>query len=72
MCNYVSSLFITKEAQNLLLDEEVEKSDSKGEICGKLAGSCLTAAVFLPYISPYGRSMNPHTEIDMAVFKVPL
>ena len=37
--------YIGKQAPNLLL-EEVEKSNSEGRICGKLAGSCLTAAVY--------------------------
>ena len=55
-----------KEAQNLLLEEQ-EKSDSEGRIRAKLAGSCLTAAVYLSYISPYSRSVHPSTE--MAVLK---
>ena len=38
-------MYVGKEASNLLL-EELEKSDSEGRIRAKLAGSCLTAAVY--------------------------
>ena len=38
-------VYVGKEASNLFL-EELEKSDSEGQICAKLAGSCLTAAVY--------------------------
>ena len=38
--------YVGKEAPNLLLEEELEKSDSEGRIRAKLAGSCLTAAVY--------------------------
>ena len=38
--------YVGKEAPNLLLEEELEKSDSEGRIHAKLAGSCLTAAVY--------------------------
>ena len=37
---------VSKEAPNLLLEEELEKSNSEGGICAKLAGRCLPAAVY--------------------------
>ena len=40
-------IYIGKEAPNLLLEEELEKSNSERRIRAKLAGSCLTAAVYL-------------------------
>ena len=58
-----------KKHKNLLL-EELEKSDSEGLIRAKLAGSCLTAAIY--FIVYFSQSMHPRTEIDMAVFEVPL
>ena len=58
-----SGRYVGKEAPNLLLEEELEKSDSEGQICVKLAGSCQ------PYISLYSRSVHPRAEIDMAVFE---
>ena len=41
-----SGRYVGKEAPNLLLEDELEKSDSEGRICVKLASSCLTAAVY--------------------------
>ena len=69
-----SGRYVGKEAPNLLLEEELEKSDSEGRIRAKLVGSCLTAAVYfiVYYISPCSQSVHPHTEIDMAVFEAPL
>ena len=64
-----SGRYVGKEAPNLLLEEELGKSDSEGRIRTKLAGSCLTAA---SYISPCSQSVHPHTEIDMVVFEAPL
>ena len=68
MHKVASGRYVGKEASNLLLEEELEKSDSEGRIRTKLAGSCLTAAVY----SPYSWSVHPSTEIDMAVFEAPL
>ena len=41
-----SGRYVGKEAPNLLLEEELEKSDSEGRIRTKLVGSGLTAAVY--------------------------
>ena len=41
-----SGRYVGKEKSNLLLEEELEKSGSEGRIRVKLAGSCLTAAVY--------------------------
>ena len=47
-----SGRYVGKETSNLLLEEELEKSDSEGRIRAKLAGSCLTAAVyFIVYLT---------------------
>ena len=48
-----SGRYVGKEAPNLLLEGEMEKSDSEGRIRAKLAGSCLT------YISPCSRVRAP-------------
>ena len=50
--------YVGKEAPNLLLEKELEKSNSEGR-----------AAV---YFTVYSRSVHPRTEIDMAVFEAPL
>ena len=34
-----------KQQKNFILGEELEKNDSGGRICAKLAGSCFTAAI---------------------------
>ena len=60
-----SGRYVGKEAPNLLLEEELEKSDSEGRIRAK------RQAHILSYIS-LSQSVHPHTEIDMAVFEVPL
>ena len=40
-----SGRYVGEEAPNLLV-KELKNSDSKGRICVKLTGSCLTAAVY--------------------------
>ena len=48
MTHHVASgKYVGKEAQNFLLEEELEKNNSEGLIRVKLAGSCFTAAVYL-------------------------
>ena len=64
-----SGRYVGKEAPNLLLEEELETSDSEGRISAKLAGSCLTQPYILSYISPCSQSVHPHIEIDMSVFE---
>ena len=76
-CDVASDRYVGNEAPNLLLEKELEKSDSEGRIRAKLAGSCLTAAVYFIIIYIYiyftcSQSVHQHTEIDMVVFEAPL
>ena len=65
-------MYVGKEAPNLPLEEELEKSDSEGRNRAKLAGSCLMAAVYFIVYLPYSLFMHPRTEIDMAVLEASL
>ena len=58
-----SGRYVGKEAPNLLLEEELETSDSEGRISAKLAGSCLTQPYILSYISP---CRNRHVSVRSA------
>ena len=64
--------YVGKEAPNFLLKEELEKNNNEGLIRAKLAGSCLTAAVYFIVFLRYSRSVHPRIEIDMSVFEAPL
>ena len=63
---------VGKEAPNFLLKEELEKKNSEGLIRVKLAGSCLTAAVYFIVFLRYSQSVHPRIEIDMSVFEATL
>ena len=53
-----------------MLLEELEKSDSEGIIHTKLVGSCLTADIYIFYISLYSRPMHLLTEIDTGLYMI--
>ena len=46
MRDVASGRYVGKEAPNLLLEREMEKSNSEGRIRAKLAGSFLMAAIY--------------------------